>query len=58
LEKLSHGGGPVARRAQDEIRLSVEESTLRRKKLEKEQISGGRVERNIQREDPFKVSQN
>jgi hypothetical protein len=37
-EKLSCGGGPVARHAQAEIRLSVEKSILRRKKFERNKL--------------------
>ena len=55
-KKLSSGGGPIARRAHVEIQLSVENSILRRKKFKEEQISGGRVEKNIQREESFEVS--
>jgi hypothetical protein len=57
-EKLSCGGGPVARHAQAEIRLSVEESILRRKSSEKNKLRRRERTRNIQREESFKVSQN
>jgi hypothetical protein len=40
-ERLSYGGGPVARCAQDEIRISVEEKILRTQKFEEEEAQEG-----------------
>jgi hypothetical protein len=42
----------------DGIRLSVKRNILRRQEFEEEQVSGGRVARNIQKKDSFEVSQN
>jgi hypothetical protein len=57
-EKLISGEGPVARCAQDDIRLSVEKECSKEVKVRGRTSSGGRVAVNIQREESFKVSQN
>jgi hypothetical protein len=57
-EKPSCGGGPVAKSAQAEIRISVERSILRRQEFEEEQAQEDEWRKLLKGRSPLSFSQN